>query len=77
MDKEKYYFLKNENLPAKGWLQSCIGCNAITGKTVLFKHADNINYNMFICYLCKRKNLHTNQEFIKKIENRLTPQELD
>ena len=45
MDKEKYYFLKNENLPAKGWLQSCIGCNAITGKTVLFKHADNINYN--------------------------------
>lgn len=77
MDKEKYYFLKNENLPAKGWLQSCIGCNAITGKTVLFKHADNINYNMFICYLCKRKDLHTNQEFIKKIENRITPKELD
>jgi len=77
MLKEKFYFLKNERMPKKGWLQSCVGCYAITGSTILLKHADNIDYKMFICYICKRKNLHTNQEFIQQMKKRLIPLDLD
>lgn len=77
MNKDKFFFLPNKNLPKNGWLQSCINCSAITSRVIFLKHADNGDLYFFLCYECKRKKLDKCLEFHKQIQANFNPVSLD
>ena len=65
---KKYLFLPSKNLPEEGWFQSCANCNAITANTVFFKIFDKVQYYIFVCPHCYKKEEHLNKKLIENIE---------
>ena len=64
-NKEIYHF--NKDLPAKGWLHSCLLCYSVTGKYIPYKYTENDSsfnfgfgflkkkektYDVFLCNKC-------------------------
>lgn len=71
---KEIYIYRESHLPEKGWIQKCFNCESLTSKNILFKtltekkgcYVKYWEFNIHLCYVCKRY-LHSNKsENIKK-----------
>ncbi len=59
-EKEFFLYYPSDNLPNKGWIQTCLECESYTSNCYFFRtiknpKKQNINIYSYLCRKCKKK----------------------